>query len=299
MMNGRVYTDLFTVYIARIRRQSELVDWVVEKHFNKNRFCVALKGVELMGAQNILDMIRLSENNTNVLLADIYPSMWNEAHESVNKVYSDMMTYMKGEENMDLKESVRALFDALFPLVYHHNINPKLQELSADYKECMQETQDEIRPFGDVARRLGLHVSKSLQAARVFVQALTLGMKAMNLTDYVVLTPECQRALLRLTHCPHCQGLVSAKPCTGYCLNVMHGCLSGVAEMEQPWNDFISSLETLVNGMKGAYNVEEVTASLDSKISDAIMHAMDNGPEISKKENVFDRFIKERIKWKS
>ena len=93
-------------------------------------------------------------------------------------------------------------------------------------------------------RRRGRHIPKrvlgqmgrSLLPSRTFLQALNLGIEVINTTDHLHFSKECGRALLRMQYCPHCQGLALTKPCMGYCLNVMRGCLAHVAELNPHWH---------------------------------------------------------------
>lgn len=55
-------------------------------------------------------------------------------------------------------------------------------------------------------------------------------------------TVQCTHALLRMTYCSHCQGLVSVKPCYNYCSNIMRGCLANQGDLDFEWNNFIGEL---------------------------------------------------------
>ncbi|XP_067143057.1 glypican-5 isoform X2 [Centruroides vittatus] len=232
--------------------------------------------------ENFVEMIQLSENNTNFLFSDVYKKMDTVAREPVVRLYSDLLSYINGRK-INLEERIWSFFDSLFPLVYHHSINPKLKDFSDDYKECLRQTQQEIKPFGDIARKVAEQLTRSFEAAHLFLEAMNLGVEVANSTEHLEINTECSKSLFRLTYCAHCHSLVDAKPCSGFCLNVIRGCLAGVAELDQPWNGYIIALERLTSGMVGSYNIEETLSTLDTKISEAIMYAMENGPELSKK----------------
>lgn len=51
----------------------------------------------------------------------------------------------------------------------------------------------------------------------------------------VQLSQECMRAMMRMTYCPHCRGMASARPCANYCSNVMKGCLANQADLNTEW----------------------------------------------------------------
>lgn len=205
--------------------------------------------------------------------------------------------------DLNLEESVTSFFTSLFPLVYHHAVNPHLRDFSNDYKSCLRATMSEIQPFGDVPRQAAQGISKTMEATRVLLQALNLGAEVLNNTDTLLMTDsidargaqwsECHTALLRMSYCPMCQGLTrpGLKPCSGYCLNVLRGCLTQHAsELDLPWNGFVEATERLVVAVRGhdpaptvVLNVEEVIRSLDTRISEAIMYAMENGPSLERK----------------
>lgn len=98
---------------------------------------------------------------------------------------------------------------------------------------------------------------------------------------------ECHEALMKMTYCPKCIGIEGkSRPCSGYCLNVLRGCLSKyVAELDSPWNGYVEVIERLVNAMKQhnnevGVNADAVIKGLDTRISEAIMYAMERSKEI-------------------
>lgn len=283
---------------------------------------------------HVSELARQSENKTLSLFSQVYQRMAIHAREPIASLYSDLLGYLKADEDnhvrdsnkdvssvtatimpsvtlvttdLNLEESVTTFFASLFPLVYHHAVNPHLRDFSSDYKSCLRATISEIQPFGDVPRQLAHGISKTMEAMRVLLQALNLGAEVLNSTDTLLMTDsvdghggangaqwsECHTALLRMSYCPTCQGLTRSglKPCSGYCLNVLRGCLTQHAsELDLPWNGFVEATERLVVAVKGhdttpaiVLNVEEVIRSLDSRISEAIMYALENGPSLEKK----------------
>jgi dally-like protein len=279
----------------------------------------------------VAELARQSENKTVVLFNQVYQRMAILAREPIASLYSDLLSYLNADKesshdrdvskdamssattvmpsvtlvtaDLNLEESVTTFFASLFPLVYHHAVNPHLRDFSSDYKSCLRATISEIQPFGDVPRQVAQGISKTMEATRVLLQALNLGAEVLNNTDTLLMTDsidvsgaqwsECHTALLRMSYCPMCQGLTrpGLKPCSGYCLNVLRGCLTQHAsELDLPWNGFVEATERLVVAVRGhdadsavALNVEEVIRSLDTRISEAIMYAMENGPSLERK----------------
>lgn len=54
--------------------------------------------------------------------------------------------------------------------------------------------------------------------------------------------------------------------------------------LDNPWSNVAESIELLYhNSVKTDKGIEEVIKTLDVKLSEAIMHAMENGPELEMK----------------
>ncbi|CAJ0930699.1 unnamed protein product [Ranitomeya imitator] len=70
--------------------------------------------------------------------------------------------------------------------------------------------------------------------------------------DQVNPTPHCVRAMMKMTYCPHCRGLVTVKPCNNYCLNVLRGCLANPGDLDADWNNFIGYIGGLPTAFQNA-----------------------------------------------
>jgi hypothetical protein len=68
-----------------------------------------------------------------------------------------------------------------------------------------------------------------------FLYALIIGFFSTQINP----SPDCVRALTKMTGCPACQGLPELKACSNYCINVMKGCLAYQAELDADWNSFV------------------------------------------------------------
>uniref|UniRef100_A0A8C6YPT8 Glypican-5 n=1 Tax=Nothoprocta perdicaria TaxID=30464 RepID=A0A8C6YPT8_NOTPE len=225
-------------------------------------------------------LLRVAENRTSSLFEAAYRPMAKEAAEPVKELFTDLSLYILGAETT-VESAVWRFFDSLFPLVYSRLINPGITDLSEDYTECLRLTRQDINPFGRYSKNLVTELSKSLWASRLLSQALSLGIEVINTTEHAALTKECSRALVRMQYCPHCQGLTLIRPCAGYCLNVMRGCLASVAELDAPWRDFIGTLEYLAGAAGAAHGPEAALAGIRNALNDAVLHAQLNGPQLS------------------
>lgn len=232
-------------------------------------------------SDTFLDMVEIAENSTYALFAEVYKALESEARIPLSQLFADLLAYLSGQP-VDLEERVNSFFDSLFPLAYRHSLNSN-QELSVAFKECLRDGQAEIRPFSDLPEKIALQISRSFETARTFLQALNLAVEVINTTEHMDFGPECRKAFVRLSYCPHCQGLIHARPCAGMCLNVIRGCLSSVSELDSAWSEYVSALERLTSGMVGIYNIEQVLSNFDNKISETIMYVNENAVEISKR----------------
>ncbi|NWV15193.1 GPC5 protein, partial [Ptilonorhynchus violaceus] len=229
-------------------------------------------------------LIRLAENYTSTLFCNAYRNMAAEATVRVQEFFTDVGLFLFGTD-ISTEEFVNRFFDTLFPVVYNHVINPGLTDISLEYAECLRVARRDIRPFGNVPKKAIGQMGRSLSPSRTFLQALNLGIEVINTTDHLHFSKDCSRALLRMQYCPHCQGLTLSKPCMGYCLNIMRGCLADVAEVDLHWRGYIQSLEELSSTMSGAYDIEHVLLNFHSLVNDALVQARVNGPELSEQVN--------------
>ncbi|XP_066239799.1 glypican-5 [Saccopteryx leptura] len=235
--------------------------------------------------QETLEMlIRQAENYTSILFCNTYRNMAIEAAASVQEFFTDVGLYLFGVD-VNPEEFVNRFFDSLFPLVYNHLINPGVTDSSIEYSECIRLARRDIRPFGNIPQRVMGQMGRSLLPTRTFLQALNLGIEVINTTDHLHFSKDCGRALLRMQYCPHCQGLTLSKPCMGYCLNVVRGCLAHMAELNPHWHTYIRSLEELSDAMHGTYDIEHVLLNFHLLVNDAVIQAHLNGQKLSEQVN--------------
>ncbi|KAL9866906.1 glypican-5 isoform 2-T2 [Geothlypis trichas] len=229
-------------------------------------------------------LIRLAENYTSTLFCNAYRNMAAEAAVHVQEFFTDVGLFLFGTD-ASTEEFVNRFFDTLFPVVYNHVINPGPTDISLEYAECLRAARRDIRPFGNIPKTAIGQMGQSLLPSRRFLQALNLGVEVINTTDHLHFSRECSRALLRMQYCPHCQGLTQSKPCMGYCLNILRGCLADVAEVDLHWQGYIQALEELSGALSGAHGIEHVLLNFHSLVHDALGQARINGPELSEQVN--------------
>ncbi|XP_040283791.1 glypican-5-like isoform X2 [Bufo bufo] len=225
-------------------------------------------------------LIDLATNNTLSLFDSKYRSMSQNAHESVKELFTDLSLNIMGAD-MPLDDAFSRFWDDLFPLVYNHLINPGIVSLSGEYLDCLRLTRQDINPFGNYSNDMLVHLSESLWTSRMMKQALSLAEQVINSTEHAGMTRECTRALVRMQYCPHCQGLTLIRPCVGYCLNVMRGCLASVASLDGSWRDFINLVEHFADQMSGSHDLEQSLLGIRDVIDQSIHYAESQGPYLS------------------
>lgn len=56
-----------------------------------------------------------------------------------------------------------------------------------------------------------------------------------------------------------------------------------MGSLDSPWTSFAESMERLLGLVRSKEGIETVIKTLEVKLSEAIMYAMQNGPELEKK----------------
>lgn len=229
-------------------------------------------------------LMRQAENHTNALLQESYSSLALQAAGPVRELFTDIGLFLMGSE-LNVDELVLRFFDSLFPMVYSHFIQPGVRDLSSGYAECVRASARVTRPFGPTPSLLAHQIIRSGVSGKLLLQALHLGIEVINTTDHLQLSRECRRALLKMHYCPHCQGLTQSRPCMGYCLNVMRGCLASMAEIDAHWREFVHSLERLSAQMHGPQDLDQVLLGVHVLLHEAVQYAQRNAPRLSTQVN--------------
>ncbi|XP_054851810.1 glypican-3 [Eublepharis macularius] len=225
-------------------------------------------------------VVRHARNYTNAMFRHSYRNMAAKAFNFVGEFFTDISLYILGSD-INVNDMINEFFDSLFPLVYPHLVNPGFPDPSLEMTECLRLARRDLKVFGNFPKVMMTQVSKSLQVTRVFLQALNLGIEVVNTTDHLKFSKDCGRALLKMWYCPHCQDLMMAKPCAGLCNVVLQGCLASVVEIDSYWREYLRSLEGLVKGMRGIYDMEHVLLSLFTLIRDSLTYMQKNAEKLA------------------
>ncbi|XP_030595005.1 glypican-4 [Archocentrus centrarchus] len=228
------------------------------------------------------ELLKNAEKSLDSMFFKTYGMMYVQNAELFKNFFQSLTRYyVSGSAaiNLDsmLSDFWADLLERMFRLV---NVQ---YDFSDSYMECVSRHTEELQPFGDVPRKLRIHLTRSFIAARTFVHGLALMPEVVNKVSTVSASPSCVRAAMKMLYCPYCSGQVALKPCQNYCLNVMRGCLANQADLDSEWNNFLDAMSNLAERLEGPFNFESVMDPIDVKISEAIMNMQENSMQVSQK----------------
>uniref|UniRef100_A0A8C8CUI5 Glypican 2 n=1 Tax=Oncorhynchus tshawytscha TaxID=74940 RepID=A0A8C8CUI5_ONCTS len=223
------------------------------------------------------ELIDLSEKSMNQMFTKTYGRLFTQNANVFQELFVELRRYYSGG-SVSLTEVLSEFWSRLVERVFSL-VNPQYQ-FSDEYLECVNKHAEQLQPFGDLPRKLGLQVSRAFIAARALVQGLATGRDIVNKAAKV---HWCVRALMRQWYCPLCRGMPSLRPCHALCLNVMKGCLANTADLDTEWNNFIDALYQVSEKLEGPFNMELAADSISVKVSEAIMHMQENSIATSTK----------------
>ncbi|XP_067852861.1 glypican-4-like [Heptranchias perlo] len=244
------------------------------------RSCSLLLLVSVKREQFFKELLENAEKSLDDMFVRTYGELYTRNSEIFQDLFKELKKYyMAGNVNLEdmLSDFWARLLERLFQLVNHQ------YRFTDEYLECVSKYTEQLKPFGDVPRKLKLQVTRAFIAARTFARGLSIARNVVSKVSTVNPTAECVDALLKMTYCPHCRGLLAVKPCNNYCLNVMKGCLANQADLDTEWNNFIDAMLMVAERLEGPFNIESVMDPIDVKISDAIMNMQENSMQISQK----------------
>ncbi|XP_069579704.1 glypican-1-like [Brachyistius frenatus] len=223
-------------------------------------------------------------NRSAISLQETFIPTWGLLYSLNSQVFSDLYTdlrhYYRGS-NVNLEEVLNEFWARLLEkLFYQAN---KQYFIGEDYLECVSKQIETLRPFGDTPRAVKMMVTRAFVAARSFVQGLVISGEVVRKVSQVPLSQECMRAMMRMTYCPHCRGMASARPCVNYCSNVMKGCLANQADLNTEWRHLAETMMQVADRLDGPSGVDSVVLSLPYRISEAMSTMMENIATINSK----------------
>ncbi|KAF0046999.1 glypican-1b [Scophthalmus maximus] len=228
----------------------------------------------------ILELI----NRSAISLQDTFTATWGLTYSQNSQVFSDLYTdlrqYCRGS-NVNLEEVLNEFWARLLEKLFYQANRQNV--IGEDYLECVSKQIETLRPFGDIPRAMKMMVTRTFVSARSFIRGLVVSGEVVRKVSQVQLSQECMRAMMRMTYCPHCRGMSSARPCANYCSNVMKGCLANQADLNTEWRHLAETMMQVAGRFDGPSGVDAVVLSLPSRISEAMLTMTDNMETINSK----------------
>ncbi|CAD7002584.1 unnamed protein product, partial [Ceratitis capitata] len=244
--------------------------------------------------QHVLDLAEQSENKTLAVFSQVYRRMVPQSSELIHQLYAEIMNHLRNaNSNSNLEDAIHKFFVNLFPVAYHqavHLSKDNYGELHEDYINCLKHTFDDLEPFGSIPKEIKRNLLQSIQTATIFLNSLQQSAEVLSETDELYsshLTDTCQKHLLKISYCPSCNGLqkTQVKLCYSYCMNVYRGCSAQYAGvLDSPWSNVVDAIQNLVTThIRSDSGIVTTIKQLDIKLSETIMRAMENGPNLEMK----------------
>ncbi|XP_054614598.1 glypican-1b [Dunckerocampus dactyliophorus] len=223
-------------------------------------------------------------NSSAITLHETFTSTWGSFYSQNSQVftdlYKDLRLYCRGS-NINIEDALNEFWSRLLEKIFFHA--NRQYSIGDDYLECVSKQLETLHPFGETLRDLKMKVTRTFVAARSFVQGLVMSGEVVRKVSQVQLSQECMRAIMKMTYCPHCRGMASARPCANYCSNVLKGCLANQADLNTEWRHLAETMMQVAGRFDGPSGVDVVVLSLPSRISEAMLTMVDNIESINSK----------------
>ncbi|XP_059418651.1 glypican-6-like [Carassius carassius] len=226
----------------------------------------------------VLELLENTERSLNEMFLRTYGKPYLQNAEVFQNLFGELKRYYAGG-NINLEEMLNdfwmRLLERMFQLLNSQYL------ITEDYLECIGKYMEQLKPFGDVPKKLKSQVTRAFIAARTFVQGLMVGREVAIRVSKVTMSSACVSGFTKMLYCSFCQGLFTLKPCNNYCLNVMKGCLANQADLDPEWSKYIDAMLLVTERLEGPFNIESVMEPIDVKISEAIMNMQENSMQLS------------------
>ncbi|XP_043542656.1 glypican-4-like [Chiloscyllium plagiosum] len=132
---------------------------------------------QLLHSEFFKELIENAEKSLNDMFVRTYGQLYLQNSEVFQDLFKELKKYyVIGNLNLEdmLSDFWARLLERMFRLV-----NPQYH-FTEEYLECVSKYTEQLKPFGDVPRKLKLQVTRAFIAARTFAQGLSVARDVLN-----------------------------------------------------------------------------------------------------------------------
>lgn len=225
-------------------------------------------------------LLNFSRKSFDEMFSKTYGILYQQNAYVFTNLYDNLEKYYKDGE-LDLQDTMDSFFKKLYQRMF--TVFNAQYTFTQKYLQCVTRHMEELQPFGDVPKKLTTQIKRSFVALRTFVQGLAAGRDVVRNVLKENLTKMCVHELMRMTHCPTCEGHLSVHPCMPYCKDVINVCLAHHQPLISHWIAYVDAMVDVGERLENPFNIENVVQPVNYKVSDAIMNFQEAGHDISTK----------------
>lgn len=225
-------------------------------------------------------LLNYSRKSFDEMFKKTYGIIYQQNAYVFTKLYDDLEKYFSTGE-VDLQETMDDFFKRLYQRMF--TVFNSQYTFNARYLRCATRHMEQLKPFGDVPKKLTTQIKRSFVALRTFVQGLATGRDVVRNVLKVNPSVSCVHELMRMTHCATCEGHQGVVPCLPYCQDVINLCLVHHQPLVSHWTAYVDAMVSVGERLENPFNIENVVLPVNYKVSDAIMNFQEAGNDISTK----------------
>ncbi|RMC19839.1 hypothetical protein DUI87_03404 [Hirundo rustica rustica] len=240
------------------------------------------------------ELLENAEKSLNDMFVRTYGRLYMQNSELFKDLFVELKHYYVGG-NINLEEMLNEFWAHLLERMFRL-VNPQYH-FTDEYLECVIKYMEQLKPFGDVPRKLKLQVTRAFVAARTFAQGLAVARDIISKVSADLIQVTIAYYLLwnagkQLQFPLHLLGFVKINPYRLSKWGMLQGCscsaLMGQGGKPKMGRGLLGhgstdSMLLVAERLEGPFNIESVMDPIDVKISDAIMNMQENSMQVSQK----------------
>lgn len=132
------------------------------------------------------ELLENAEKSLNDMFVRTYGRLYMQNSELFKDLFVELKRYYVGG-NVNLEEMLNEFWARLLERMFRL-VNPQYH-FTDEYLECVSKYTEQLKPFGDVPRKLKLQVTRAFVAARTFAQGLAVARDVISKVSAVSSVP--------------------------------------------------------------------------------------------------------------